>query len=73
MKECIICGAMISPYPIHGTKRGICAECGGSDEVDSRRPKISGKHMRIEKSEEQKKQEEIKKNIIKLREQGRKA
>lgn len=67
MKECLECGAMISPYPMHGTKYGICADCGGHDEDDSRRPKISGKHMKIEKSPEQKAQEKRNKMLAPLR------
>jgi hypothetical protein len=27
MKICLHCGAMISPYPMHKTEKGICADC----------------------------------------------
>ena len=67
MKICLKCGAMMSPYPMHGTKHGICADCGGHDEEDTNRPKISGKHMKIEKSPEQKAQAKLKKSLARLR------
>ena len=67
MKECLECGAMISPYPMHGKKYGICAECGGHDEEDHNRPKIKGKHMIIEKTPEQKAQEQRNKMLAPLR------
>ena len=67
MKICMECGAMISPYPTHGTKRGLCSDCGGQDEYDPNRPKIKGKHMVIEKTPEQKEQEKKNKLTARLR------
>ena len=71
MKTCLLCGAMISPYPIHKEETGTCSDClrdlgvrnVSPDPVDDDRPKIKGKHMIVKKSQAQTMMEKRKKEL----------
>lgn len=63
MKICFMCGAMISPYPMHKMEKGLCEDCGGEPETDTGRPKMKGKHMVVQKSQAQILMEKRKKEL----------